>query len=215
MPATFDINQDEVIKLTKKLSKLHKSALPVAIRQTLNDAAFIGRRKSIAKFRRNFDVKTHAKRFPTAHIQVQKSPNTFNVNRMISQVGVIKGKSRSGDQLDKQELGGQVKDRDVPTKDARVSGNAHAPINRALYKKLWKNRKKGLVYKSGESRIIKTQDRLLRVKRGSIWKTLFIFNRSFRLEKQPFIAFGARQASAQITKIYHKRATKRIARELK
>ena len=34
------LDADEVIKLTVKLDKLHRSALPSAVRNTLNNAAF-------------------------------------------------------------------------------------------------------------------------------------------------------------------------------
>ncbi|AGH07778.1 hypothetical protein CEPG_00030 [Cellulophaga phage phiSM] len=38
--ATFNINNKEVISLTAKLERLNKSALPSAVRNTLNRAAF-------------------------------------------------------------------------------------------------------------------------------------------------------------------------------
>ncbi|MBL4809315.1 MAG: hypothetical protein JKY43_04565, partial [Phycisphaerales bacterium] len=50
MAVEFNVNTDAVVSLTNKLEKLHKSAFPVAVRGTLNSAAFDVKQKSMPAF---------------------------------------------------------------------------------------------------------------------------------------------------------------------
>jgi hypothetical protein len=209
MSKSFDINSDELVRYTNKLEKLHKSALPIAVRSTLNNLAFKGRSSSIRKFKKNFIDRT-SDRFIRSHNIANKSKNTFNINEMETSFGIEKGKSRSGDKLEIQEKGGTIPGRDIPIDTVRVGGARKAKIKRSLYKKLYKNKKRGIIYKSGESKIFKTKDRLLRVKRGSKWDTLYVFNRDVKLKSKPFISFGGKEAAKHIEKFYVKNAIKRI-----
>ena len=128
MAQTFDINMTEVIGFTNKLGKLHKSALPLAIRSTLNDASFETKKVIPLFFAKQFTVRK--KNFIRSHTGVNKSKNTFNVNQMVAKVGLIKGRSDSGDDLIKQEYGGTIQNRDfIPFKDARVGKNERKIIS--------------------------------------------------------------------------------------
>ena len=45
----LNVNTDAVVALTNKLEKLHRSAFPVAVRSTLNSAAFDMKKDTILK----------------------------------------------------------------------------------------------------------------------------------------------------------------------
>ena len=45
----LNINSDAVVKFTNTLEKLHKSGLPVAIRESLNNAAFDVKKRTMPK----------------------------------------------------------------------------------------------------------------------------------------------------------------------
>ena len=140
MGNTLNVNNNDVIALTNKLEKLHKSAFPVAIRSTLNDVAIISKSEIVEKeFDQQFVVRK--KNFIKSHTWVNKSPNTFNVNQMVSEMGVLKGKSQAGDELITQEFGGTVKKRDyIPTPKARVSKSPTKLIQRPNYRTKLKQR---------------------------------------------------------------------------
>jgi len=113
--AFLDVNNDANIKLTAKLEKLHRSAFPSAVRNTINQVAFDAKSKvpkvSAQKFvTRN---KTFFKAFTTV-----KKAQGFNVQKMKSVMGVnsrkktaMGGGSRVAEGLEKQETGGTIKGR--------------------------------------------------------------------------------------------------------
>jgi len=75
---TFNINTDKVVSLTNKLEKLHKSAMPVAVRMTLNDAAFDMKQIQIGRqFKGQFTIRK--KNFIRSHTVAVKSKNTFRI----------------------------------------------------------------------------------------------------------------------------------------
>jgi hypothetical protein len=102
----LDINTNEVVAFTVKLEKLRKSALPNAIRGTLNDAAF--------------DVKTKTMPAQTKAEFINRSPNFFKanstvdkatgfeINRMRSTVGFVESRLRlNGSNYAVKDLEGQ------------------------------------------------------------------------------------------------------------
>jgi len=214
MNKTFDINQDELIAYTKKLSKLRSIALPLAVRGSLNDVAFKSRGFSLRRFRKNFDVKPHAKTFARAHILTQKCANVKELKLMESQIGMKPGKKNIGERVSRQEKGAQVKKRTVPMRYARVGNNSRSPINKRLYSNIFKNKTNGIVYKSGESKIVKTDNSLIRYMRGGEKRILYLYDRSFKLDSKPFISYGAMRGAQQMPKIYKKQAEFRIKKEM-
>ena len=110
----LDVNTDAAIQLTAKLEKLHKSAFPSAVRNTLNQCAFDMKSKEIPKsFKSNFKTKTGTLPYVKKLIQVDKATG-FNVNSMKSVVGFL-NPSNTGDKrfvegLYKQEKGGIIDD---------------------------------------------------------------------------------------------------------
>lgn len=88
----LNINTDAAVKFTNTLEKLHKSALPVAIRESLNGAAFDVKTKTMpSKAASTFISRTKGDQFFKANSKVDKATG-FNVNGMIAGVGFFENK---------------------------------------------------------------------------------------------------------------------------
>jgi hypothetical protein len=127
MSAILNINTDAVVKFTNILEKIKSSALPVAIRGALNNAAF--------------DVKTNTMPTKAKSEFVNRSPNFFkanssfekatgwNISQMESRVGFTSEKLQGSNNyavkdLEQQEHGGTIGGRSfIPLKQAR-QGNS-------------------------------------------------------------------------------------------
>lgn len=231
MANNFDINTKEVVQLTNKLEKIHRSAMPVAVRQTLNDAAFLAKTDYVEKeFDKQFIVKK--RNFIKSHTVVNKSPNTFNVNQMASEMGVVKGKSQAGDELDTQEYGGTVKKRDyIPTPKARVSKSPRKLISRPNYRVKMKQRNKRpkknyeefskAAYYWGKNAIILFKKTLVKIKSiATDGKITFInlysykSGRSISIKRKPFIGPSGVKAAKHIPDLFYKNGQKQINRIL-
>lgn len=120
----LNINTDAAVKFTNTLEKLHKSALPVAIRGALNDAAFDVKIKTMP----SKAAATFTQRQPNffkANSKVEVA-NGFNVNTMKSTVGFFENKLSNQStnyavkDLEQQEHSGTIKSRTfIPTVFAR------------------------------------------------------------------------------------------------
>ena len=108
----------------RRLQQIGRSALPVAVRQTLNSAAF--------------DVKQRTMPGETADTFIQRKPNFFKANSKVEQakgfdIGQMKatvgfvppgGKNQAVNDLEQQEHGGQIEGRSfIPTDAARTGGS--------------------------------------------------------------------------------------------
>lgn len=144
----LNINSDAVVSYTNTLEKLHKSALPVAIRETLNSAAFDVKKNTMPLSAK----KSFIERQPTffkANSKVDKSTG-FNVNTMKSTVGFFENKLINGttnysiNDLEDQEEGGTINMKTfIPTIYAR-KGNSKRGLVKPNFR-LNKIREKGLI----------------------------------------------------------------------
>ena len=110
----LNVNTDAAIILTAKLERMHRSAMPSAIRSTLNDAAFTMKKKEIlSSARLNMTVRNPIffKKFTGV-----KRATGFKVDTMYSEVGFkntdknpIKGK-KAIEGMESNEFGGQDND---------------------------------------------------------------------------------------------------------
>src|SRR5690606_35099496 len=123
--ASLNVNSDAVIALTAKLEKMHKSAFPSAVRNTLNNAAFETRNllpttgAKQFKYQRN---KSFLKTFST----VDKAKG-WDVNRMASTVGINASRdSVLADNLESQEFGGVVSGKKIIAHDDARIGRSKA-----------------------------------------------------------------------------------------
>lgn len=125
---TFDVNNDAVIGFTAKLEKLNKSAFPNAVRNTLNKAAFETKKQIPKTAEKKFITRQASffKRFST----VEKA-NGFNVDKMVSTVGIDASKNRElAENLESQEFGGMVNGKKlIPHDQARVSGSQNKRVS--------------------------------------------------------------------------------------
>lgn len=131
MAVTININSKAVVAFTNKLEKMRKSDLPLAIRGTLNKAAFNVKQVSMPH-----SAETHfEKRKPNffkANSKVQMA-NGFEVKSMRSVVGFVSTNLEYNNyavqELEQQEHGGYIPRRSfVPTDEARAGGSHSKPV---------------------------------------------------------------------------------------
>jgi hypothetical protein len=133
MHLTVNINTD----VTKKLEQIHRSALPIAIRTTLNKVAFDMKKNTLMQTSGSIFEKRNPNFFK-ANSRVDMAKG-FNVNNMASQVAMVntglKGSNNYAVQdLEQQEHGGSIKKKSfIPLAPARASSSnsrAVRPMNR-------------------------------------------------------------------------------------
>jgi len=231
MANTFNVNTDEVVKLTNNLEKINRSAMPVAIRKTINEAAIEAKNLHVAKtFDNQFTIRK--KKFIESHTWANKSPNTFNLPQMVSEMGVVSGKPKA-DGLALQELGGTEKNRDyIPTKTARRSKSANKLVSKNYYRTKMKQRNKRPIkkyatfakyaFRFGVKSIILFNNVLVEIRKitkGGVitFRNLYAVDagRNIEVKKAPFLAPAGMLASKNIANNYVKIATERINRVIK
>lgn len=109
MSIKIDINSDALIKHSVVLSRMRKSALPTAIRDTLNSAAFDVKGDTLFKSAQENFI-TRDQNFFRANSRVEKATG-FDINMMKSTVGMLSmgGTNHAVDDLEQQEHGGTIK----------------------------------------------------------------------------------------------------------
>jgi len=126
----LNINTDAVVRFTAKLERMHRSALPVAIRGALNNAAFDVKKTTMpASAKKAFTQRKPS--FFSANSRVQQAQG-FDIKAMKATVGFV---AKSGDQavedLQQQEEGGSISGRGfIPLDYSRV-GNSRGKNVRA------------------------------------------------------------------------------------
>lgn len=119
------INNESLEAFTKNLEKMHRSALPVAIRGTLNDAVYDVKTNTMPKTALEF--KKRQPNFIKANSKFEKAEG-FNVNSMRATVGFYENKlshqstNYAVKDLEQQEYGGIIKKKSlIPMKPARIN----------------------------------------------------------------------------------------------
>lgn len=218
----INVNSNNLVRLTDKLEKLGRSNLPLAVRSTLNDAAFDMKTKKIQPiFNQKFT--TRKKNFIRSHTAFNKSPNTFNLAAMNSHAGIIRGKSNSGDELVNQEFSGTIKNREyIATEQARIGKSKIRTLsrkNRLLKVKPPKYHAKSFMksaYKVGVGGIVFYKKWIFRIdaiRKGKIKSTpLYIVNktRSVKIKRTPFLAPASQKTAKEIDNFFIKNANYRL-----
>jgi len=132
----LNINTAAVVSYTNKLEKMHRSALPVAIRGALNSAAFDVKQKTMP-FTAKAEFEQRNRTFFKANSRVVMAKG-FNTKTMKSLVGFTENKLKGGDNfavkdLAQQEHGGKIDKKSfIPTDEARGGSATKAvrPMNR-------------------------------------------------------------------------------------
>lgn len=134
MAFTVNVNSNELIEYSKKLDKLHRSAFPVTVRQTLSSQAFQTKEKElIQEYNKAFTVRS--KGFSKSFSKAEPAKG-FEVNRMFSTVGMQDKKRggtsvQAGRDMDIQQAGGIIRGRSfIPTQYARTGKNWNKNVRR-------------------------------------------------------------------------------------
>jgi len=119
----LNINSDALVIHTNKLEKMHRSALPVAVRNSLNNVAFDVKQRTLPSQVKK-DFVNRNKTFFKATSRVSMASG-FDVRTMQSIVGFIGGeKNQAVRDLEQQERGGTIGGRSfIPMKSARSSSS--------------------------------------------------------------------------------------------
>lgn len=150
--SSFNVNMEEVIAFTAKLEKLKRSDFPIAVRQTLNDAAFETKKLVPKMAAQRFT--TRQKNFFNAFSVVDKATG-WDVNKMRSITGINENKgSKVAKGLEQQELGGSIRGRKlVPHDMARISGSHSGKLStRHRFKNINKIHNSTPAYKYGANK---------------------------------------------------------------
>ena len=213
----FDLKIDthELKQLVSKLNKLHRSALPVAVRGSLNDTAFYMKQNTLPeRFNAVFTVRKPS--FLKSHSTVVKSSNTFDVNKMKSECGIIKGKSKAGNELAIHEKGGEIKGRGlVPQAAVKVSQDIKKLVSKTYYYTKFKAAKKGIVRRDKKKTIIKTDKGLIQFEPGGKFTPLYVFTTSKKYQRNEFIKPAGLMSSKKMPGFFKSQAERQFAKYLK
>jgi hypothetical protein len=155
---------------------------------------------------------------------------------MVSSCGVIKGKSKAGDQLIKQEFGGSIKNREfIPTKEARVSQSPKRVVSKRYYLKNIKPKKGKKIhqnqefikaaFKVGKGGFVRYNNILFEIRvlrkpsRNSIFiKTKPVYSvkpgRTIKLKARPFLLPAGKKSANKMGHFYFKNAESRFKKYL-
>lgn len=136
----LDVNTDAAIQLTAKLEKLHKSAFPSAVRNTLNEVA--DRHKALIPKVAKHKFKNERNKTFFRYITNYEKAKGFDVDKMVATSGLnpnaLNGKAKKViDNLEKQETGGKIKGRKLLSgKESRTGGSYSGKVkSRARFEK--------------------------------------------------------------------------------
>lgn len=210
----FNINNSDVVQHVNRLEMIHRSAMPVTVRKTLNDVAFAGRKQALIEFSNNFTERK--KTFASSHIIFLRSPNTFDINQMVSSVGVAKNKSGAGNRLDKQEFGGSISQRKkIPDTNVRIGKSENKLVSKRFFFNKYKNHKRGVISRTKQRTVVKTKDTVLIFRKNKPTQILYRINRNVKINKAPFMYPATKQAFGSMKELFIRNAEKRILREWK
>jgi hypothetical protein len=129
----ININTDNLIKHTNRLEKLRKSALPAAIRGTLNDAVYDVKTNTLLESSK-VEFINRQPNFFKANSKFEKA-NGFNINQMAATIGMVStglqspGSNYAVEDLEQQEEGGTIEKRTfIPTEEARIGKSSKRPV---------------------------------------------------------------------------------------
>lgn len=210
----LDINHSDIRQLTLKLEQVHRKHLPLAVKGALNKAAVSmksGARLIEEEFKDNFTIRRPS--FIRSHTGFQKVEfSQWDINRMESKAGILKGKSKSGDNLKLQEEGGNLNERFVPTRHTRIGESDERKQKAEHYFNKYRNKPYGQIIRNKRVTVIKTKKSLLAVTKGGNWKTLYTLANNAKINKNPFVEPAGKKAGANIRKYYEEEAKRQLSK---
>lgn len=234
----LNINADAVVKYTNTLEKMSRSALPVAIRTSLNSAAFDVKQVTMPRQANAAFVKKQPNFFK-ANSQVEMAKG-FDIKTMKSTVGFVSKGLKGGStnfavkDLQQQESGGRITNKSfIPLTPARGGskakpvrpGNRLSSINRVVNSnsiqgksKAQKFRKAAVQAGVGGHVIGNDKNKILwkveSIGRKIKLKALYSFkqNRSVSVKGTGFMKTASLESASKIEKFYIAEAKKQIKR---
>lgn len=230
----LNINTDATVVFTNKLEKMSRSALPLAIRNTLNSVAFDVKKTTMPQeAQQNFTIRS--KNFFKANSRVEMAKG-WNIKAMQSTVGFLASSSPGADMavkdLEEQEHGGSIGGRSyIPTEQARGGSMSRLvrPVNRLRMVKNLKDASKmpgktqqakfaAAVKKAGKGGFVlgNTPSRTLwriedlKGKKKAVYS--YKAHRSVRIKGTHFMQDASVRSAQQIDDIYIEQAKKQIER---
>jgi len=127
-----DIDSSEVREFTKKLREMHRSNMPIVVRNTLNQLAFDVKKNELLKSAdKQFILRNPS--FFKRYSGVKKADG-WNIGTMQSEVGIIPGENIAAGLLEKQEHGGTITHRAYIYMDtSRIGKNKKGKVQRQNY----------------------------------------------------------------------------------
>lgn len=126
----LDINIDKLAKYANKLEKVGRAALPMAVRQSLNDTATDVKKLTMPRKAKS-EFEERNKTFFKANSKVQYASG-YNINNMQATVGFFNNSrfnNHAVKELEQQEHGGGISNRSfIPTPEARVGKSKNKSI---------------------------------------------------------------------------------------
>ena len=213
----LNVNVSEVIKFTDKLDRIGKNALPTAVRNTLNTAAFDTKKQVPITASANFITRNRS--FFRSFTLVNKAGGN-DINKMQSEVGINASRApKVAEGLEKQETGGTIGNRSlIAMNQARTSGSLEKRIKKTNYLsnvRISKSKKKGtgtgfiMIKHGSKGTVFATSKKKL----TPIYS--YQAGRSVKVKKTPFMEQSAMKIQQRIPAIYTKEAQRTIKRYLK
>lgn len=213
----LNVNTDAAIQLTAKLEKLHRSAFPSAVRNTLNDLAFEAKKQIPLEANDQFTIrqKNLFNRF-----SIVEKASGFNVGSMVSKVGIDGSKLTTiAEGLEKQETGGTITgSKLIPNDKARISGsyakkvkmkNRLSGIKIATRKSPIKGAKYILLKKGGQGNVFE-------INNGKLTPVYtYQQTRQKKIQKRPYIQPAVKTAVSKTEAFYKKNAEFQFKKHLK
>lgn len=216
----LNVNTDAAIQLTAKLEKLHRSAFPSAVRNTLNDMAFEAKKQIPIEAKDQFTIrqKNLFNRF-----SIVEKASGFNVSSMVSKVGIDANVNRGNEVskgLEKQEKGGSiVGSKLIPHNKGRLSGS----YQKKMPKKRWLanidigTQKKKVV--SAKYVLIKSQSKgtVFEINNNKKLTPVFTYvkSRNKSIQKRQFIQPAVKTATSKAEMFYKNNAEFQFKKHLK
>lgn len=228
MQKVFTVDSYDVSVITKKLQELHRSDYPLAVRGAINAVAKDMKEDTLQKsFNKNFNISRNT--FLKSHSGYRLSPNTFDINKMQSECGIMRGKMdvsslSSGERLNFQERGGQMSNRAIPFSRDGVGGayrgeDEKSTIHSAYFYRHFKGKQKGVLLRNKGKTIVKTDKAILlyskEMEKGEWPKILYLLNRAPKIQANPFIKPASDISHSRIYRFYFIEAKKRFDKRLK
>lgn len=163
----LDVNTREVREFTNTLTRMRRSEFPLAVRGTLNDLAFHHKRVELMKSAGElFTLRNPS--FIRSHSGVKKAEG-WDVNSMRSESGIIPRGLKAAEQLEIQETGGSISNRNVIYVDPARGGSNKNRVSTRNY-----------INKTG---IVKGQPTRRRSRKSNIVAMAYVANKTNQLLK--------------------------------